>query len=275
MKIGNGDLASDHHTRTTTTSKFITLVINLDSAPERMAHMSTELARVGLPFIRQQAVVGVNLSKEHPDFSQWSYRYLHGRRWSPREFGCYLSHIKCLQNFLESNAEYALILEDDVLIGDGFITCIEEAMKFSRYWNMLRLSSVNRGRWWTLKKLRQFNLAICLTREKGSGGYLVDRTAATVMVGRLLPMRMAWDIAYDLEWFWGFKTLGVYPFPVNQNTGFESQVQQDLEKIKIKGLTKYLTVLPFRLALEFSRVLYRSFRLLMLRSSICNRTEQR
>jgi glycosyl transferase, family 25 len=130
MKTSNGGLASDHHIRATTTAKFITLVINLDSSPERMSHMSTELARVGLPFIREQAVVGVNLSKEHPDFSQWSHRYLHGRLWSPREFGCYLSHIKCLQKFLELNAEYVLILEDDVLIGDGFITCIEEAMKF-------------------------------------------------------------------------------------------------------------------------------------------------
>lgn len=33
---------------------------------------------------------------------------------SPSELGCTLSHIKALNNFLESNQKYALVLEDDV-----------------------------------------------------------------------------------------------------------------------------------------------------------------
>ena len=31
------------------------------------------------------------------------------------------------------------------------------------------------------------------------------------MVDRLLPMRLSWDIAFDLEWLLGFRTLGLHP----------------------------------------------------------------
>jgi glycosyl transferase family 25 len=104
-----------------------------------------------------------------------------------------------------------------------------------------------------------------LTREKGAGGYLVDRYAAVQMLKHLLPMRLAWDIAFDLEWLVGFKTLGVFPMPVSQQSHFETQIQQDLYEIKIKGLLKYFTVIPFRTLLEVSRLIYRLARLLKLK----------
>ncbi|CAM1370237.1 conserved hypothetical protein [Tenacibaculum litoreum] len=40
---------------------------------------------------------------------------------SPAELGCTLSHIKALKEFLESDNEYALILEDDVMGNDNNI----------------------------------------------------------------------------------------------------------------------------------------------------------
>ncbi len=79
---------------------------------------------------------------------------------------------------------------------------------------MLRLSSVNHGKWWPVRKMGVHSLAVCLTREKGAGGYLVDRKTEACMVKKLLPVRLAWDIAFDLEGLLGFKTLGVYPLPV-------------------------------------------------------------
>jgi len=72
---------------------------------------------------------------------------------------------------------------------------------------------------------------------------LVDRLAASQMLKLLMPMRLSWDIAFDLEWFLGFRTLGVHPMPVSQESDFETQIQQDLYKIKIKGIGKYITVI--------------------------------
>lgn len=247
------------------TAPFLTYVINMDGATDRMAHMAAELARVGIPFMRQPGVVGMQLPYPNENFSTWSYKYLHGRAWAPRELGCYLSHIECLRNFLRTDAQYALILEDDVRITGDLKAVIAQAMDFSADWNMLRLSTVNHGKWWPVRPLEGYSLAVCLTREKGAGAYLVDRKAAARMVKWLMPMRLAWDIAFDLEWLLGFKTLGIHPMPVEQNAGFDTQIQQDLQGIKIKGKAKYLTVVPFRLFLEVSRLVYRSFRLLALK----------
>lgn len=239
------------------TPAFVTYVINMDSATERMAHMDAELKRVDISYIRQPGVVGMELPYPNENFSDWSYKYLHGRRWAPRELGCYLSHIQCLRNFLQTDAAYALILEDDVKLDDNIKGILERAIAHASDWNMLRLSSVNHGKWWSVRKLGSHSLAVCLTREKGAGGYLVDRKAAACMLKKLLPMRLAWDIAFDLEWFLGFKTLGVYPFPVEQNIEFETQVQQDLQSIKIDKNVIYVPVLITRFFTEIIRVNYR------------------
>lgn len=246
-------------------AEFITLVINLDRATQRMAHMQAQLQGARLDYRRVAGVDGSRLEQPHKDFSERSYRYLHGRHWAPRELGCYLSHIKALQAFLASDARYALILEDDVRIDPDIQTVLQAALAHRAHWNMLRLSTVNSGRWWPVRRLGAANLAVCLTREKGAGAYLVDRVAAKRMVEQLLPMRLAWDIAFDLEWLLGFKTLGVYPMPVEQNAVFETQIQMDLARIKVRGRLKYLTVAPFRLFVESSRLVYRLQRLIALR----------
>lgn len=243
----------------------ITLVINMDSAPDRLAHMQTQLQDAGLDYQRIQGVDGSQLERPHKDFSERAYRHLHGRQWAPRELGCYLSHMKALQTFLDSTAHYALILEDDVRIDPTIRQVLETALTHRAHWNMLRLSTVNSGKWWSVRRLGATHLAVCLTREKGAGGYLVDRVAAQKMVQRLLPMRLAWDIAFDLEWLIGFKTLGIHPMPIRQNDGFETQIQMDLAQIKVRGRLKYLTVAPFRLFIESSRLVYRLHRLIALK----------
>lgn len=243
------------------TPAFVTYVINMESATERMAHMDAELKRVAIPYIRQPGVVGMELPYPNENFSDWSYKYLHGRRWAPRELGCYLSHIQCLRNFLQTDAPYALILEDDVKLDDNIKGILESAIEHASGWNMLRLSSVNHGKWWPVRKLGSHSLAVCLTREKGAGGYLVDRKAASCMVKKLLPMRLAWDIAFDLEWLLGFKTLGVYPLPVQQNIDCSTFIQNDSLSIKYPKKYIYLSVLSFRILLELTRLIYRISRL--------------
>lgn len=242
----------------------ITYVINMEGAVSRMEHMKSQLAAAGLEYVRQEGVVGSQLREPHEHFSRWSYRYLHGRKWAPRELGCYLSHIECLKKFIASDYDYALILEDDATVDKNLLNILSQATAFSNDWNMLRLSTVNSGKWFPVRKIDNYSLSVCLTREKGAGGYLVDKKAANNMVKKLLPMRLAWDIAFDLEWFLGFKTLGVYPMPIQQD-GFDTQIQQDLQSIKIKGYTKYITILPFRTFLEITRLFYRLNRLLILK----------
>ena len=86
---------------------------------------------------------------------------------------------------------------------------------------------------------------------------MINRKAAATFRRRLLPMRLAWDIAFDLEYLWGLKALAVAPYPVVPDEGAPTQIQNDINSFKLPS-TRYLTVFPYRAAVESARVAMRS-----------------
>ncbi len=238
-------------------------VINMDAATERWQFMEQQLQRLDMDYERLPGVNGRALDASHPDFSETSYKLLHGRRFNAGEIGCYLSHVEALKAFLATDRDYALILEDDVVINPATPHLIAEAISAGS-WDVLRLSTVNRGRKFPYKRLSHDRwLAVALTREKGAGAYVVNRQAAKWMAS-LLPIRMAWDYAFDLEYLAGLRASFVTPIPCNQNTGMPTQIQINLKAFKMPKW-RYFTVFPFRAYLEASRFTLRSLRLLKLK----------
>jgi glycosyl transferase family 25 len=238
-------------------------VINLKRAPERWQHVSVQLAAAGIPFERIEAIDGKTLTLPIAEFSELSYRLLHGRYVNVYEIGCYLSHLAAMDRFLASGDEYGLILEDDVTISPDLPVIIDAAITWSDDWDVLRLSTVNRGRRFAVADLGEgMTLGVCFTREKGAGGYVLNRKAAAVFRRRMVPMRLAYDIVFDLEFFWGLHALGVEPLPILQKTGFDTQIQTDVSKLP--GW-RYFTVFPYRAGLETSRVFCRVFLYLRLK----------
>lgn len=64
-------------------------------------------------------------------FSKITGSYLHHNRLlSPSELGCSLSHIKVLQEFIESGENYALVLEDDIIGTDKHVKHIESLLPY-------------------------------------------------------------------------------------------------------------------------------------------------
>lgn len=243
---------------------FNTYVINLDRAPERMTYMQRQLDALGLPYERVDAVDGSLLSRPVSGFDERGYNLLHGRKFHPGEVGCYLSHMKALRKFMDSGADYGLILEDDCLLPADLAIAIADATTAAEDWDILRLSTVNSGRKFGFRRLgRGRSLAISLTREKGAGAYLVNRRCAEIFLRRLDPMRMAWDIAFDIEYLMGLKSAFLLPLPVNQLTEMETQIQANNSLYKLPGW-RYLTVFPWRAWLESNRMLHRGWRLLSL-----------
>lgn len=236
-------------------------LINMAGATERLAAMTARLDGLHLPFTRIEGVDGRALSFPHPDFDERAYRILHGRRTTPPEVGCYLSHVAAVRAFLDSDADLALILEDDVTFAPDFLTALDRAATQGRLWNLLRLTSVNRGRKYAMRDLGQGRrLAVALTREKGAGAYVIDRIAAAWILDRLMPMRLAWDIAFDLEYLAGLRAAFIDPLPASQISDHPTQIQSGLAAYKL-GRSRYLTVLPYRAWLELARVACRGWRL--------------
>lgn len=229
-------------------------LINLDRATARRERMHVVLSATELDYERVSAVDGRTLRFPHADFHAFHYKVLHGRRTIPAEVGCYLSHVACARKLLTCDATHALVLEDDVAFPPNFQQLLRDVLDTHGDWDILRLSTVNSGRKFAYRDLNcGRRLAVALTREKGAGAYIINRAAATWISQRLLPMRLSWDIAFDLEYLAGLRAVFVVPVPVSQREEAESQIQGDVKDAKLPRW-RYLTVFPYRTWLEISRV---------------------
>lgn len=240
-------------------------LINLPEAGDRLTAAEAELDRLDLPFVVVEAIRGKELDYPIAEFSEAGYKLLQGRRRIDAEVGCYLSHLKAIQCFLDSGEEHGLILEDDIKLSDNLKEIISIAYKSASF-DLLRLSSVNTGRWSrTIPLVDGYFLGVAFTREKGAGAYVLNRRAAETILAHYLPMKLPYDHRFDLEWLDGMRTLGVSPPPVNQS-GFESQIQHNIRSYYYPAYLRYWTVLPSRAFWEVSRMLFRSYSYLKLKA---------
>ena len=111
---------------------YITLVINLDDSTQRLQSVDAQLKQQGIAYERVPAFDG---RKMHPSACELynekkAIAYM-GRSLLGGEIGCYLSHLNCAKKFLESNAPYALVLEDDVQINCKLKQVIESFLQYA------------------------------------------------------------------------------------------------------------------------------------------------
>lgn len=112
--------------------KIATYLINLDGSDERLASATAQLQQHGIAFERISAVDGRKIPTaelEQLYDKKRAIAYM-GRDLSPGEIGCYLSHIKAIQAFLASDADIAVVLEDDCRILHPYTTPIQKAVKW-------------------------------------------------------------------------------------------------------------------------------------------------
>lgn len=233
-------------------------IINLDSATDRWAFVETSFARTQLILCRVPAVDGKLLSFPIEHYSERLYRWLHGRTPNIREVACYFSHLKALETFLATEESHALIGEDDLVLRPGFDAALEAALGHSRHWNVLRITALSHGHPVKLARLAgDYSLCVNLGRLKGSGGYVIDRVAATTFLNRLLPMRLPFDHAIDREWFLGLRGACISPFPASQTESpFLSSVQPGIYP-KLSRLRRWLTTYPYQTYNEVTRWFFR------------------
>lgn len=106
-----------------------TYVINLDGSTDRLEAISARLAAFGIDYERISAVDGrpLDLSTVADYDAAHAERYM-GRSLVGGEIGCYHSHLKVAARFLQSDARYALVLEDDALPLCDPVKLLEQAL---------------------------------------------------------------------------------------------------------------------------------------------------
>ena len=245
-------------------------VINLESAVKRRANTQKVFSEAGISFSRVPAIDGKVLKWEPTEYAEKWYRCLHGRETNPPEIACYLSHLKALAQFLETEAEFALICEDDLDFGADLTALLAKALAGRRFWNVLRLSGVSAGRPLRVRRVHGDHwVCINIARIKGSGAYLIDRTAALVFIKRLLPMVVPYDHAIDREWFYGLTAACIFPFPILQRQKRFGSAIQTYAQPKLPWFRRWLTTYPYQAGNEIVRWICRGvfFLLVKLRAT--------
>lgn len=97
--------------------KIISYVINLESSKRRREHAARQLEEIGIPYEFVEAFdARYQNPTDFPEYNEGKSTSFVGRPMTSGEIGCYLSHLRCLRRFLETDSEYCYVFEDDFQI---------------------------------------------------------------------------------------------------------------------------------------------------------------
>ena len=172
--------------------------INLDSLQDRKKKFEEQPALAAMPPVhRISGVVGASLETfKNKDIGVLTrvqvlteYRRSHYEIHSKGALGASLSHIKAWKTFLDSKAEYALILEDDVELPATFAMMVKDAaIQLPSEWGVWTIG------WWGKSYNHKLTKDLPGTSFKkvihfiGAHCYIVTRKAAKILLDEALPI---------------------------------------------------------------------------------------
>jgi len=127
-------------------------------------------------------------------FDQYLATLIYGRTLRPAEMGCSLSHRTAIKNFLKTNGDWRVILEDDAIVTSGFLCFVEGLSEYELSLPIMLVlghsKTVQKNLWW--QKIKQpFYEVIELnslrfgtlpyTNFVGTVGYALNKNAAFII----------------------------------------------------------------------------------------------
>lgn len=111
--------------------KVVTYLINLDGSDQRLANATAQLQHEGWPFTRFAAYDGRGKAlSEFTNYDDAEAQKILARSLINSELGCYLSHYGCAEKFLETDADYLVVLEDDIQVLPNFKQNLESLLNY-------------------------------------------------------------------------------------------------------------------------------------------------
>ncbi len=116
--------------------------INLDRDTARRDDMEQQAREQGVVLHRIPGVFGADLKPDDlRSYDDKRRKRLSTASLGKGELGCLLSHVKFFRTFLESDAKYAVILEDDAVILPGFADKLRYIIEHTSGWGYVKLYS--------------------------------------------------------------------------------------------------------------------------------------
>jgi glycosyl transferase family 25 len=179
------------------------LVINLERSIDRWQSIEEQATAHGISVERVPAVDGNAIPPaEWHDFNRRKFALCHGRRPMGAEYGCYMSHIRALEQVVERDLSYAVILEDDAGFLPDTTTRLASLIDSDIHFDVVKLFNHRvKGFISKYKTAAGDDVGRCIHGPMCSSmGYLVTGNGARRLLKSLKPMFLPYDIALERGW---------------------------------------------------------------------------
>lgn len=191
-------------------------VINLDPNSERMSSMKKQLDALGVPYSRFEGTRGSALD-ENALLEHYSPKINYKCYYRPLtrgEIGIYFSNLRLWQRIVDDDLDYAISLEDDILLGKNFPDAIKAIEKINIPWDCIKLGNPGKKK----RVLRSIDIkgtSFRLARTSKPPTFCVGQAISNSGARKLLKTRAHFGrpVDVDLQWFWenGLKIYSLLP----------------------------------------------------------------
>lgn len=195
-------------------AKILYYVINLDGSNERLANVTQTLSEQGIDFIRISAFDGRQVDPTSFDeYSEPKALAYMGRTLTGGELGCYFSHLNCAKVFLESDADFVVVLEDDMKPSDDLAHKINMLIQglADEKWHLINIGANKRKIFTPLFKIGEHQVSHAHYFPMTTTGVVWNKNGARAFLEQGLPIYAPVDNFFR-DWLTKSNLgIGVYP----------------------------------------------------------------
>jgi len=209
--------------------KVITYLINLDGSHERLERATQQLDAVHWSFERFSAVDGRGKAlTEFTNYDDQGAQQILGRSLMNSELGCYLSHYGCAEKFLNTDADYLVVLEDDMKINPDFKTKLDGVLEYLDQhkeldWYLINIAAKKKKLAKDITQIEDMSMWHAFYFPIRGLGLIWSRQGARAFVEAGKTINMPVDIFFQTWLSKNGKGLGVWPALVRP-AGLDSDI---------------------------------------------------
>jgi glycosyl transferase family 25 len=210
-------------------------LINLARSTDRLAACAKQLEAYSLHFDRIEAVNGdsldSNIISDLYNFSDSSYH----KHMTNGELGCYLSHLRAWQKIVDEQLDYAVILEDDILLQENIQHGLEAIKYIQQPWDVIKLAEVSAKR----KAVHQipagdFSLVTYNKVPSRTCAQVVSLSGAKKLLAASSSINRPIDIELQYWWECELSVFGLKPYLVKANHDEVSEIDRNLNRSNVE-----------------------------------------
>ena len=222
-------------------------IISLLEDQPRRERLSQSLNKIGMSYSLIEGIDGREFDvQSHPSYDVKKRHRYFGRDLLGGELGCLLSHKKALETLVNSSHPYAVIFEDDAVIGEYFASCISAISALEPVPDLVRFIGKDKIYKTKHKIIKNLGNNINLTRTRGVPGgayaYFISKEGAIKLLKHLQKIYIPVDTIIGHAWETGIDNLITIPSPVTHAKIEDSNIGDERfnKTIILSGIDKHL-----------------------------------